>query len=229
MTWIGVPAAAERLALTPARVRELISDGTIDAQKQGGAWQLHISEVSRLEQHLRPVGRPLNPEHAWGILALLEQRPLPTGIDRYARSRLRRRLRERPLGATVSRLHTRAARQQWHGPRDALSALIDQGDAVYGGIWTPHAEAHGLAADGPVELYLPEWAVGDLEDAGFETVAGGGNTLTHIVPRQLWPYRPTDRHVGAAVTGLDLIEGGEVGCQAVGWQLLGVARSQAPV
>jgi excisionase family DNA binding protein len=55
--------AAVMLKITPARVRQLISDGQIRSEKQGRDHLLHPDEIARFNREgRRPGGRPKNSE-----------------------------------------------------------------------------------------------------------------------------------------------------------------------
>ena len=59
MNLITTKSAAEILGVTPVRVRQLIQQGQLAAEKHGRDYLLHKEEVHRFNRHgRRPSGRP---------------------------------------------------------------------------------------------------------------------------------------------------------------------------
>lgn len=69
MSKLSVPQAAERLGVSPARIRQRIKDGSLVAEKIGGRWLVDL-EGSR-PQHAQ-LGRPVSPSAVWWSLASAE-------------------------------------------------------------------------------------------------------------------------------------------------------------
>lgn len=66
---VSVPEAAERLRVSPARVRQRIDDGSLVAQKIGGRW---IVDLSPHSPPAAGAGRPVNPASVWWSLAAID-------------------------------------------------------------------------------------------------------------------------------------------------------------
>lgn len=64
MARLSVPQAAERLGVSPARVRQRIDEGSLIADRVGGRWLVDLSVVPELKRR----GRPVNPELIWDAI-----------------------------------------------------------------------------------------------------------------------------------------------------------------
>lgn len=69
MSKSSVPEAAERLGVSPARIRQRINEGSLVAEKIGGRWLLDLEASSPQRPHL---GRPVSPPAVWWSLAAAE-------------------------------------------------------------------------------------------------------------------------------------------------------------
>lgn len=69
MSRLSVPQAAERLRVSPARVRQRIDDGSLVAEKIGGRWLVDLDASSSAPVRL---GRPVSPSSVWWSLASAE-------------------------------------------------------------------------------------------------------------------------------------------------------------
>jgi excisionase family DNA binding protein len=69
MSKMSVSDAAERLAVSPARIRQRIADGSLVAEKVGGRWLVDL-EASTSES--LPRGRPVAPASVWWSLLAAE-------------------------------------------------------------------------------------------------------------------------------------------------------------
>ena len=69
MSKVSVPQAAERLGVSPARVRQRIDDGSLVAEKIGGRWLVDL-EASQPAPSQR--GRPVSASSVWWSLASAE-------------------------------------------------------------------------------------------------------------------------------------------------------------
>lgn len=56
MEWITTTEAAERLKVTPLRIRQYIDEGRLEAQKFGPLWMVSEESVNGFKK--RPTGRP---------------------------------------------------------------------------------------------------------------------------------------------------------------------------
>ena len=84
---IGVSEAAERLSVSPQRVRQLLESGQLSGRKLADSWVLDESQLRR-----RPaVSRPLSARMAWGLIDHLSDRRLgfSDGLSAHERYRVR--------------------------------------------------------------------------------------------------------------------------------------------
>lgn len=64
-----MPQAAERLQVSPARIRQRIADGSLPAEKIGGRW---LVDLDASHSAPPPKGRPVSPSSVWWSLAAAE-------------------------------------------------------------------------------------------------------------------------------------------------------------
>ena len=103
---LSVAAVAERLAVSPRRVRQLLSVGEVVGERLGRDWVIDGDRIERHASSRRPVGRPWNPESAWAILALANgDKPAGSPVEK---SRARRRLVGQGLVGLADRLQARS-------------------------------------------------------------------------------------------------------------------------
>lgn len=65
MAQISVNEAAKHLGVVPQRVRRMIANGQVHAEKVGGRW---LVEVASLPHGPRVPGRPMSPRIAWALI-----------------------------------------------------------------------------------------------------------------------------------------------------------------
>jgi hypothetical protein len=70
MSRISVPQAADRLAVSPARVRQRIESGELVAEKIGGRWLVDLDASPPAPAE---VGRPVNPLSVWWSISEVQQ------------------------------------------------------------------------------------------------------------------------------------------------------------
>ena len=66
---IGTTAAAAALGVSPRRVLQLITEGTLAAQQVAGVWIIDERSLDAARQR-RPPGRPWSASAAWAVIAL---------------------------------------------------------------------------------------------------------------------------------------------------------------
>lgn len=91
---VSVSQAAERLGVTPHRVRQRIEGGSLLAERVGYRWSIDEADLLPLLGAAK-VGRPLSERSAWAILDLADASP--PALTAFARLALseRQRARER--------------------------------------------------------------------------------------------------------------------------------------
>src|SRR5258708_6769801 len=105
---LTVAEAAERLGISPGRVRKLISSGALEAEQVGPVWLVSAESVDHRRSDPVPRGQPLSASNAWGLLLSADGRPVPW-LDPHSRHRVRRYLTENGLEVMRPRLQRRAA------------------------------------------------------------------------------------------------------------------------
>lgn len=70
MAKLSVPQAAERLGVSPARIRQRVDDGSLVAEKVGGRW---LVDLDASWPRPTQLGRPVSPESVWWSLACAEE------------------------------------------------------------------------------------------------------------------------------------------------------------
>lgn len=161
MAQVSVTEAAERLGISPQRVRQRIDRGQLPAVRIGSRWVLDEADLHRGPR----ASRPMSPRIAWAFAGLLDgQRP--DGMAPQELSRLRRRAdallseADRRLEVIGSWLAKRAPAQRYsvgvpdvgelrRDPRIALSGVSDQ--------------RAGLSAASEVEGYVRLGELAELE------------------------------------------------------------------
>jgi excisionase family DNA binding protein len=137
---LWVAEAAERLDVSPRRVRQLIDRGELEASRVGRAWMIQPSSVERRRLQPTAAGRPLDSKRVWSSALLADQlveqlkRQVdahgPGELSRHLEMELARRL-EQPLrylmGADPRELASgrRKRAEAERAFREGLSALRD--------------------------------------------------------------------------------------------------------
>ncbi len=109
--WVDVAEAAERLDVSPQRIRQLIANGTLNAQHISDRWAIAAATIEDYQHLSPPRGRPLSPATAWKQLRHGPDNLPPEQLDRWRR-RLRvranwHRYRVHPAGLTRLRADQR--------------------------------------------------------------------------------------------------------------------------
>lgn len=202
---IGVPAAARRLGVSPGRVRQRISDGSLPAEWVGRQWVIDERDLAPLTDLPGP-GRPLSERSAWALIALSsalanENADGPAvrwiaALPALDRSRARKRLRNlladhqaasdeghaaESAAALRSLVGNRARRVLLRAsPRD-LDDVRDDDRIVRAGLSDPKA---GIASGDLVEGYAAGRDLsGIVEDYLLDSVDRdeGANVVLHVV------------------------------------------------
>ena len=201
---LGVDEAADRVGLSQHRLRYLIRSGELPARRVAGRWVLDPADVDRLSERRTP-GRPLSPRMAWGLVALLESGSAPD-LSAPERSRLRARLREKPILEQIARLCRRRAQvHPLHVHPGALPRALAWEGAVTTGA---SAGGHDIIDPARVELYVPAAAMGALVRGLRAQPAGSDANLVVRVPAAArWPF--PDGRAGPVAVALDLWDAGD--------------------
>jgi len=152
--------AAEKLGVSPQRVRALARSGRLSASKVGDRWI--IENPQRTGRKPRP-GRPLGSASAWALLSLLCGES-PEWIHPSMRSRLRRRLHDGNwLIDALTHSVPRAITQKWRVLPGDLSKLQREFRLVRSGLSAVSAEIDLLPAPGEVDAYVDERLLSAIE------------------------------------------------------------------
>lgn len=154
MSMITVATAAERLGVSPRRVRAMLQSGALSGERLGNQWMVDASSV---RPSPRRAGQPFSPRIAWGFIELADGR-VPNWVSATELSRLRmrwRKLRDRDDAVAVLRsaLTRRAEPSRWSAPEpaglvtDALFVPSGKSDPRAGISATNYAEGYVHRAD----------------------------------------------------------------------------------
>ncbi len=217
--WIDVATAARFLDVNQARVRAMIAAGLLDARKVGGRWLLDPASVDRRRVRDVPAGRPMGARNAWGLLWIAAGRN-PGWLSPWARSRVRRRLREEGVVALAPRLHGRASLRAFRAHPSDVDRIASDGDVVRTGVSAASGHDVPLVAPGQVDLYVHEPDLQHLvERYALQPETARPNVTARVVAG-LWPFEPGDEIAPASAVGVDLLESTDARTSREGLRLL---------
>jgi excisionase family DNA binding protein len=218
--YVLVDEAASRLGVTEQRVRKLIADEDLAAQRVGRVLMVREDDVSRRVSLGSSHGRRLTASHAWAILALASGEN-PAWLHPQARYRLRRLLAERGLRALEARLTDRASIPRGYR---AHSSLIAQVRAAKGLMLS------GVSAAAPLGLGLfggPDIVEGYVDERDLDAFvarwtlrpSAGPNVIIRVIPAFTSPA-PFVHVAPRAAVALDLLEHEDPRARQVGGELI---------
>jgi excisionase family DNA binding protein len=203
---VSVGDAADKLGVTPARVRALIGAGALDAEKIGNRWLVSRSSVERRLKGTHPSGRSFTPEHAWALLLQASGTDhLIRTLTRPEQSRLRQWLRRASILDLAPRLRTRADAQRLRGHSGDIAALSKEEVIVLSGVSIASLCHFDIVAPGVAEFYASPATMDHLSQKYFLETSSNPNVIAHVVEAS-WPFLPGDRTVPCLVAALDLLE-----------------------
>ena len=177
--------AAERLGVTPQRVRALAQAGELAARRAGGVWLIDADSLAQ-RVLLGELGvaasaaRPWSQGIAWAAMrALDDDEVLISGLDRKSRYRVRRRLDDADQARWLAAVRNRArvVRASVHPSR----AVRLRGYVVPSGITAAGLHGFGLTGDDAVDGYLSAHALADARAALRVRDSGSGAHLLRVV------------------------------------------------
>jgi len=216
---LSVAEAAQRLQVSPRRVRALLESGRLPGRQVAGRWLLPARAVEHRQRAAPASGRPLSAASAWHVLAVLaKEHDAISYLSAPARSRARsraRELRRMPEPAEMARqwqsaLGRRARIRDFYAHPSVLEGLLSEPAIVRSGISAAREHGSELIVLGGAEGYvrsddLPrleaEYALNPYVDA-----PQSNNVRLHVVADEQarWLFL---RHVApAAVVAADLME-----------------------
>lgn len=203
---IAVPDAASILGLSSNRVRALVAQGQLPAEKVGGRWLVERAAVEARQRQAVSGGRPFAPHNAWTLLLLASGKDVD-GIDPSVCSRLRRALRLEGLEKLGPRLSRRAEMRFLDAHPGEVAYLFEDPELVRSGVSA--AAEHGL------DLVSGQEVDGYLRAAAFEKFAAShalspagraGSVRLRLVPNESWRFLAGRPIAPLAAAALDLSE-----------------------
>jgi hypothetical protein len=219
--FVDVQGAAQALGVVPARVRALIADGALPADKIGNSWLVHWGGVVDRKRAPAMAGRPMSPRNAWALLLDASGEDLPADIDNHARWRIGKSLAHHGLIELDSRLVRRARIHRMWGLPGELRALRSDDAVVLSGSSAAGPLALELAAPDAVDGYVPAGRFDALvREYGLEdSNSARANVVLRSVPDDAWCL--SDRRIApAAAVALDLASYPDSRSSRVGSELI---------
>lgn len=201
------PEVAKQLGISERRVRAMITEGTLPAQRMMGRWAIPANAVASF--HAKSAGRPMAEQSAWSVLRRLAGDPDPVP------SRLRHRLDgltddTAPAQRLRSWVCNRGKPVHLWAFKPALEGLHDDDRVVLGG----DRVVENLEPSGQLRTYANAADIDDvIADYGLRRV--NGDRLPNAV---IWgtadidaiPRNPADAHAAAhVVAAIDLLDEGD--------------------
>ncbi len=185
---VDVTEAARELELDPSRVRALIANGALRADKVGGRWLVHWDSVVARRRAPVPPGRPLTAHNAWALLLEASGEPVPGDVEPVARWRRRQALEHWGLLAIGRRLDRRARVDQFWGLPGELRALRKNEALVLTGSSAAGALKLELAAPDAIDAYVPGRSADEIVRAHAlqEAPVSQANVTLRVVPDKAW-------------------------------------------
>ncbi len=222
--WLSVAQAADRLQVSPRRVRQLLAAGELAGEDVGGRALLDEAQVEARAARRPSPGRPLSPALAWMVLAVLSDPESPEAAvaDRSTRHRLRRLLVQvsDPKGPTVEHLDSllrRRARSHRYWIHPGLLAQVFTDPRVSAGR-ARAAAAYGLDVS-PGDDALVYVAESDLADVqaqyALEPDLNGALELRAYEPQPAGTTPLAGVPVPVAAAVFDLLESDDVRLQRI--------------
>jgi hypothetical protein len=226
---ISVPEAARELKLNPSRVRSLIADGSLRADKVAGRWLVHSASVAARLREPMPPGRPMAARNAWAMLLAASGEPFLDGLDPTVRWRLRQALAHQGLVAVRRRLDRRAEVERYWALPGELRALRKSNNIVLSGSSAAGLLDLPLAPPDAIDAYVLASRRNELiREYGLEQInkVGQDNVILRAVPDNAWMLNDRSAAPVAAVA-LDLSFYPDSRSARIGNDLLELADKQA--
>ena len=201
---LSVFDASLQLQVTTGRVRQLIENGALRAQKVGSQWIIQDIDLAAFGK--RSNGRPWSSAAAWGVIARALDRPTPW-LSGRERSRADERL-AKGVGAIVDKLSFRAQRSEFRAHPSALARMQNDPRWVAGGVSAAvFVGADLVVGDDVIEGYM---RTDDLNEARIEFgLIEPGRSSANVILHSysgVEPFALAERSVPLLVVALDLLE-----------------------
>ena len=215
---VPVSKAAAWLDVHPSRVRAMIAQGQLEAQKLGGRWLIDRRSVENRRSQPSVDGRPFSQANAWALLCLSMGKK-PDWVSKWELSRLRRRLREDGIEKLAPRLWKRASKRQLRAHPSLLPRLRQDPRLFPSGVSA--ASAHGLDIVEPneVEAYVGAEHFQEVVDDHYLEPSPNPNVFLHVA-RPRWIQSCANDEMGPVVAALDLLEADDEKSRRAGSEFL---------
>lgn len=219
MSDLSVAEAAQRLQVSPRRVRALLEDGRLQGRQVAGRWLLPSRAVDHRQRAAPAPGRPLSPASAWHTLAILAKADdsishLPAPVKSRARGRAEALRNMSPSGEVARRWRSALARRaeicEYYAHPSVLERLLDDPALVRSGISAVGDHGAGLMVLSGAEGYVRSRDLPHLESQyalNPNIDAAQANVRVHVVADDRaaeWLF--LHRVAPAAVVAADLVE-----------------------
>jgi excisionase family DNA binding protein len=206
---VSVRQAAERLSISPQRVRALAAKGRMPARKIGRDWVVDLARLGLDEFGERGRGRPLSARSCWAILDLLDGKQ-PAGLSRSELLRARTRAGSLAHSAPGA-MSARAEVHRLVAHRGLTERLANDHRIVLSGVSATVAHRARVTALGALEGYVRADDLAALIDefALAQPSPGVGANVLLRVPVPKWPFGGDQRIASRPVVAVDLIDAGD--------------------
>lgn len=218
MPLMGVSEAAEELAVSPRRVRQMLAEGPLRGQQVGRAWVIDRESVREAKRRHLGAGRPWNAKSAWALLALAnDDEPQGSAVERL---RARQRLDE-GLESVVAKLQARAKEHRSYAHPSVLDRLMALPGLVRSGASAVADYRVDLVPGEVVEGYLPASMFDDVvERFALEADSDRPNVYIRVVDDAVWPFDADQKVAPLPVVAIDLVESSDERSRRSGKSLL---------
>jgi excisionase family DNA binding protein len=202
----SVSEAARELGVSERRVRQLVEDGLLEAERVGRQLLIDPQVLRRYRSSARERGRPLAPLNAWAFLhaasggeARLRDRKAQWRVLRYGED-------SSDLGRLAHRMSRRAEAHRLRAhPQDA-AAIGDDPRLVLGGVSAARHYGLDIMAPGVVEAYVDRKLFDELRAAYILEPDDDPNVIVRVVSPDIWALISDDRFAPSMAAALDLLE-----------------------
>lgn len=201
---VPVSEAAKMLEVHPSRVRAMIVDGQLLAEKLSGRWFVDRRSLESRRSRASVNGRPFSEANAWALLCLSEGQQ-PDWISKWELSRLRRRLREDGLDKLAPRLRNRASRALYRAHSSLLPKLRDDPRLLPSGVSMAAEYQIDIVEPNEFEAYVSREDLEEVVEQKHLEPSWEPNVIFHVAGAQ-WLQRCADHAMSPGVSALDLLE-----------------------
>lgn len=210
--------AAEHLSVSPRRVRQMLTDGTLEGHRVGRGWAIEERAIRTARARRRPAHRPWTSRSAWSVLAMADGSE--PRCNSYERSRAERRLAI-GLPQLLDRLSSRARRLTLYAHPATRDRIAVQPGVVRTGASASPEHDLGIVGSGPLDAYLKRSDLQAIRDAFvMEERSERANVVFRIVDDHLWPFPDGAVAAPPAVVAVDLLESEDERSRRAGTELL---------